>query len=274
MEKLIVDIPRIWQMRSLVNRTINKTLARFDYKIQRLAERDDQDNAPWPPDEIIRMTNCYYRRDILRFSRDFEDRRLKYITSFIDVRDKRVLEIGPYLGYFSVLLEKMGVRENIAIESRTDNLHKCQCVKRQFRLDNTQFIKHDLERLYRGEEIPEFIGSFDLIFCLGVLYHLPDPGRGLEWMLSQSGTLFLGTHYLRRSSKTKSIVYSYRGKSYRAQERTEGGIDDPISGMSPTSVWLYEDDLLRLIKDVGYSRIWVLGKDFQNSDHITLLAER
>jgi 2-polyprenyl-3-methyl-5-hydroxy-6-metoxy-1,4-benzoquinol methylase len=270
-----VDIPRIWQMMSLFNRLINKTLAKVGYKIERLPERDDEDNAPRPPDEIIRMANRYYRPDVLRLPRrDFEDMRLKYIFNFIDVRDKRVLEIGPFLGYFSVLLEKMGVRENIAIESRADNLHKCQCVKKQFRLNQTQFIKHDLERLYRGEEIPKFTGSFDLVFCLGVLYHLPNPGRGLEWMLSQSATLFLGTQYVRRSSK-KSIAYSYRGKSYRAQERTEGGIDDPISGMSPTSVWLYEDDLLHLIKDVGYSRIWVLGKDFQNhSDHIALLAER
>ena len=44
--------------------------------------------------------------------------------------------------------------------------------------------------------------------------------------------------------------------------------------MSPTSLQLYEDDLLRLIQDVGYSRTSVLGKDVQNHvDHITLLAE-
>jgi hypothetical protein len=72
----------------------------------------------------------------------------------------------------------------------------------------------------------------------------------------------------------KSITYSYGGKSYRGQEWPEGGIACPIAGMSPTSVQLYEYDLLRLIQDVGYSRTWVLGKDIQNhTDHITLLAE-
>jgi hypothetical protein len=271
--EITVAISRASRMRTLVNGAINKTLAKIGYKIQKLPERDEGDNDPGPTDEVIRMANRHHRPQVLRYHGDFEDKRLKYITDFLDVRDKRILEIGPFLGYHSVLLEKMGVRENIAIESRTDNLCKCQRVKEQFQLDHTQFLQYDLERLYKGEDTPKFNAPFDLVFCLGVLYHLPDPGRGLEWMLSQSGTLFLGTHYVRRSA-TKAIAYRYRGKSYRGQQRTEGGIADPISGMSPTSVWLYEDDLLRLVQDVGYSRIWVLGKDIQNRrDHVTILAE-
>jgi hypothetical protein len=71
----------------------------------------------------------------------------------------------------------------------------------------------------------------------------------------------------------KNTTYSYNKKVYRGQILVEGGIADPVSGMSPTSIWLYEDDLLRLLQDVGYSRVSVLGKDIQNhSDHITLLA--
>jgi len=44
--------------------------------------------------------------------------------------------------------------------------------------------------------------------------------------------------------------------------------------MSPVSVMLYEEDLLSLLREVGYSRISVLGKDLQNDfPHITILAE-
>jgi hypothetical protein len=58
------------------------------------------------------------------------------------------------------------------------------------------------------------------------------------------------------------------------REHREGGLADPISGMSPMSVMLYEEDLLSLLREVGYSRISVLGKDLQNDfPHITILAE-
>jgi hypothetical protein len=37
---------------------------------------------------------------------------------------------------------------------------------------------------------------------------------------------------------------------------------------------LYEEDLLSLLREVGYSRISVLGKDLQNDfPQITILAE-
>lgn len=278
-----MPILRAWQARATINRTINNALGRFNYAIHRLPERDERDACSAPSDEVItepwishvlQMANRDYRPQVLHYHRrEIEDERLKYIIYFLDMRDKRILEIGPLEAYHSVILEKMGVRENIAIESRADNLRKCQRVKDKFHLNHTQFFQYDLERLYRGEDVPSFSGPFDLIFCLGVLYHLPDPGRALEWMRSQSSTLFLGTHYVARNRR-KSITYAYGGKCYRGQERAEGGIACPGAGMSPTSLWLYEDDLLRLIHDVEYSRIWVLGKDIQNhTDHITLVAE-
>jgi hypothetical protein len=72
----------------------------------------------------------------------------------------------------------------------------------------------------------------------------------------------------------QGIAYSYGGKSYQGREIAEGDIADPLSGMSPTSLWLYEDDLLRLIRDVGYSRTSVLGKDRLNlGPYLTILAE-
>jgi hypothetical protein len=183
------------------------------------------------------------------------------------------LEIGPLEGHHSVILEKMGVRENIAIESRADNLKKCLRIKEKYHLDHTQFLQYDLESLYKRERMPTFTGSFDLVFCLGVLYHVPDPGRALAWMRSQSNTLFLSTTYIEGNS-SQAKGYSYGGKSYHKDDWTEGGIDDPISGMSAISTVLYEKDLLLLMQDVGYSRISMLGKDLQNNaPHITVLAE-
>ena len=161
-----MPIPRAWQtralinrIRALINRTINKTLGRFNYAIRKLPERDDSDDILARTDEVIagpwfshvlQMANRYCHPRVLHYHRgEIEDERLKYITYFLDVRDQRILEIGPFEGYHSVVLEKMGVRENIAIESRADNLSKCQRIKEKYHLNHTQFLQYDLERLYR-----------------------------------------------------------------------------------------------------------------------------
>ena len=237
--------------------------------------RDEVIEGPWTGN-TLQVSNRYYRPPVLRYHRTAfgDDTRSKYITEFLDVRDQRILELGAHEGYHSILLEKMGVRENIAIESRPQNLRKCQRIKEKYHLDHTTFVQGDLERLYGGEDLASLNGPFDLVFCLGVLYHLPEPGRGLEWMRSQSSTLFLGTHYCEGPSTQNDVTYTYHGKSYRTRKVQESGIDDPLSGMSPTSLQLYEYDLLRLIHDVGYSQVSVLGKDVANrTPHITLLAE-
>jgi SAM-dependent methyltransferase len=236
---------------------------------------DEGVSGPWVG-RALQVSNRYYRPPVLQHhhSQYGDDTRLKYITDFLDVRDQRILEIGPLEGYHSTILEKMGVRENIAIESRAINLRKCQRTKDKYHLDHTHFLQADLERLYKEEEVASFKGPFDLVFCAGVLYHLPDPGRGLEWMRSQSSALFLATHYCAGRPRRNDVEYHYCGKSYRARRMPEGGIDDPLSGMSPSSMWLYESDLLNLIRDVGYSRTSVLGRDLQNNHyHITLIAE-
>jgi hypothetical protein len=273
----------------VLKKTITKALWTLGYDIHKRTPppgiltddilTDDILPVPWVS-HVLQMSNRYYRPPVLQYpSRFGEDERLRYINYFLDVRGQRILEIGPLEAYYSIILEKMGVRENISIEARAINVQKCQRIKEKYHLDRTQFVQADLERLYSGKDVATFNGPFDLVFCLGVLYHLPDPGRGLEWMRSQSNTLFLGTHYCVDPRQDimkypqEDIEYFYNGSSYRARRVPEGGIDNPIMGMSPNSVMLYESDLLRLIHDVGYPRISVLGKEFINYYYIMLLAE-
>jgi Methyltransferase domain len=156
----------------------------------------------------------------------------------------------------------MGVRENIAIESREDNLQKCLRIKEKYGLDRTTFLLGNLEDFYNGTKRLTFSERFDLVFCLGVLYHVPDPGKALAWFRSQAKTLFLGTHYPEQDW-APAALYTYNGSSYRVMEYREGGIADPISGMSPISLVPYEADLLKLLRDVGYDRVSVLGHDLQ-----------
>jgi hypothetical protein len=187
----------------------------------------------------------------------------------------RVLELGPLEGHHSILIEKMGAKENIAIESRQDNYVRCLRVKEKYGLA-TIFLNLNIEDLYTGR-VASPGWNFDVVFCLGVLYHMPDPAMALQWMRSLSGRLFLGTHYVEPEFLTgqhDEALYTFNDHVYKGAWIEEGGINDPISGMSAKSFMPYEQDLLNMLTDVGYSRVHVLGKDLQNGwPHITILAD-
>jgi hypothetical protein len=277
-----------------------KTLAKravrsVGFEVHRITEQPwPQPDTEPPQDEILhdqrwlyhasQMANRHYTPAKMQYRRTAlgEDARIKYMAYFLDVRDQRVLEIGPWEGHHSIILEKMGVRENVSIEARLENLRKCNRIKEKYHLDRTTFLQHDLERLYRGEERSSFERGFDLVFCLGVLYHVPEPGKALEWFRSQSSTLFLGTHFVTSGDRE---TYTHNGREYGCQHRVEGGHFDEtgawqpvggelseLSGTSSFNVHLFEDDLLALLRDCGYGKIHVLGRDLMYGPHITILA--
>ena len=248
---------------------------------EELAEDDERpgecvSSAPEMVTGAHRPSRLVYRR------RSFgEDTRIKYVASFLDVRGLRTLELGPCEAYWSVLLEKLGVRENLAIELRPENMAKCERLKALHHLDHTTFIEQNIESLYRGIETPAYSGPFDLVFCLGLLYHFPDPAKALTWCRSQAPRLFLGTHYFEPAESRRYIPevfheteYVEAGKTYRGMAFREGGIGDPISGASAFSFWPRQADLIAMVRDAGYTRVEVLGRDFVNRmPHLTLIAE-
>ena len=208
-----------------------------------------------------------------------DDQRLKYILYFLDVRGARVLELGPFEGHHTILLDKMGAREIVGLEARADNVVKCQWTRSQYELTNAQFHMVDIGALYRGELPMPVAGGFDLLFCLGWLYHVPDPGRALAWCCGLAPTLFLGTHYVEtcadRALPGQDEEYRYGNRTYRVRRFSDGGPDDPLAGLSPFSRWLFRDDLVRLLHNCGYHQVHVLGRDLQAGlPHVTILAQR
>ncbi len=209
-----------------------------------------------------------------------EELRLKYICDLLDVRDQRVLELGPFEGYFSVLLEKLGVRENVAIESSCENHQKCLAVQSDFGLTRTRFVHRDLEDLAAAKTPPELGGGFDLVLSLGVLYHLAEPARHLDWCRRMAPRLLLGTHYVEPAALERykpelfagSAETQFKGESYRGWAAKPR--DAPGSGRAEVGFWPYEDDLVRMLRDAGFGNVEIAGKElFNNTPHLTILAE-
>ncbi len=229
------------------------------------------------------MANRHFSPRALGYSRGphGEDQRVKYIAYFLDLRDMCVLELGPLEGHHTILMEKMGAARIVAIEGRSDNISKCLAVRNRYKLDRTMFVQQDIERLASGKEAASFAGPFDLVFCCGLLYHVPDPLAVLCWCRKMAPTLFLGTHYMEPESPHsypgsvfKPYEAEFGGHRYAGSSYREGGAADPLSGLSKTSFWPTEDALVEMLYHAGYSQVALLGKDLQNGfPHATLLAK-
>ena len=92
-----------------------------------------------------------------------------------DMRGMSVLEIGPAEGYFTKRLTERGAKVT-AVDYVPKPYHGFALMERLsgIEFDFRQANIYDLGALE--------LGSFDIVLCLGVLYHLPDPIRAL-WTL-------------------------------------------------------------------------------------------
>ena len=112
-------------------------------------------------------------------------RRIKLLEIPEDLAGKRVLDIGAYDGFFSFEFERRGA-EVLSIDVWTDlNFEKFQFARKK---KNSQ-IKY--KRLDVHDLSPETVGTFDIVFCAGVLYHLRHPLLALERIRSVTGNLLI-----------------------------------------------------------------------------------
>lgn len=82
----------------------------------------------------------------------------------------RVLDLGVLEGLYTLELSLQGAREAVGIEARDANLVKSEFSREALALSNARFIKDDVRNLSEEKH-----GRFDLVLCLGLLYHLDEP---------------------------------------------------------------------------------------------------
>ena len=88
-----------------------------------------------------------------------------------DLRGKRVLDIGPWDGYFTFEMERRGADVTAIDYVDLDTFRELHRAMRS---------RAKYHRLDAYELHPERLGYFDIVLCLGVLYHLKHPLLALE----------------------------------------------------------------------------------------------
>ena len=121
-------------------------------------------------------------------------RRMRLLDLPADMTGMTVLDIGAWDGYFSFEFERRGAARVLAVDTfawRDGGIANFLLAHEHFKskVEYRELDAHDLS--------PDLIGTFDLVFCCGVLYHLRHPLMALERIRSvTAGHLVMETHSL------------------------------------------------------------------------------
>ena len=109
---------------------------------------------------------------------------------------------------------------------------------------------------------------------MGVLYHLTDPVGHLRRLAPHvRRSIVLDTHVASDTDQLED--YPVDGEVLRVRRYREKGRHDPFSGMEDYSRWLLEDDLVRVLRDLGFATVETAERrDERNGPRVLIYAER
>jgi SAM-dependent methyltransferase len=178
-----------------------------------------------------------------------------------------ILELGSLEGGHSfALAAQPHVQRVVAVEGRSANLRRARFVQSLLGQTKVEFILANLEKVDLAR-----LGAFDVVFCSGLLYHLPEPWKLLAQLQPMSRGIFLWTHYV-EEARANVQRHAYRGRLYREWFF----LFEVLSGLSPLSFWPTRGDLWRMLADCGFGEV-ILIEDDPSHEHgpaITLAARQ
>lgn len=204
------------------------------------------------------------------------------VRRFFGARPVSVLDLGALEGGVSFEMAREGWNA-IGVEGRQENFRKAQLIASYYGLPNLRFVRKDVKEL-----TAEGDGTFDVILCCGLLYHLDQPVahlRQLASLLRDDGLLFLDTHVApdeqaaRYGTHEKSlgppVTFTDGGHEYEGrwwQEPSAGDLKERMwSAISnERSLWLTRRSLIRALYHSGFEAIHELFGIYEIESELAL----
>lgn len=216
------------------------------------------------------------------------DDRILWLFDQIDVKNMSVMEFGPLEAGHTFMLERAGANV-VAIEANVGAFLRCLVVKNHLNLE-TKFLHGDFEVLEDTNK------RYDLILASGVLYHSKKPSSLICKMSKVADKLFIWTHYFEPdldlwNPDLKNTLKSKKWDIENISEEVVNGVNVRTvtqhygetlgwtgfcGGTDTYSSWIYKEDLLSLLRSLGYSSIKVSFDDLKHphGPAFCLLCER
>jgi tRNA (mo5U34)-methyltransferase len=185
---------------------------------------------------------------IVTSGRDNSYKRLETLHLPKNLSGMSVLDIGSWDGFFAFEAERRGASRVLATDSF------CWGGNGWGTKDGFNLARNILNSKVEDLEIdvmelrPEKVGAFDLVLCLGVLYHMRDPLLALERISSVTkGQLILDTHVECLMTNRPMITF-YPGNELN---------NDPTNWCGPNLAAVEA-----MLKTVGFSRAEMVHQQF------------
>lgn len=168
--------------------------------------------------------------------------------------DLRIADLACLEGGYAVEFARMGFGDVLGIEVRKSNFANCMYVKERVALPNLSFANDDVWNLER-------YGTFDVIFCGGILYHLDAPKRFIELMArGAQRSLLINTHF-----STVAPIAAHNLSDLTENEGLPGRwysehrVRDEEAKLSSwgnaRSFWIQREYLIQAIRDAGFALV-------------------
>jgi SAM-dependent methyltransferase len=209
-------------------------------------------------------------------------RRVMQLTSDLAGRpfaELRILDLGCGEGVYAIEAGLRGA-EVVAIDARTERMQEGADCAQRHRLENVTFRQEDVRGVSRDTH-----GEFDVVYCLGLLYHLdvPDAFSVLERVHGVCGRLLVVDTLI---APQPDLEVEHRDRVYEGRRYREHEDDDSdeerrsrvLRSIDSTFAFRFtQTSLLRALHEVGFSSVvqcHVPPEPLKPEDRITLAALR
>ena len=131
----------------------------------------------------------------------------------INVKNKRILDVGCSEGFFSLKLKKLGAKEVIAIDVDELRIKKAKFVSEILETSNITYEVADI-----FDTGIEKYGHFDLVLCMGFLHRVTYPYQAIRQLTEMSDMILFEWKSLREGSFNLPIMKFCGGKSKDANK--------------------------------------------------------
>lgn len=191
----------------------------------------------------------------------------------------RVLDLACLEGMYAIEFARHGAQV-LAIEGREAHIVKARAVADLLDLDNVQFIQGDVRDISIEKS-----GTFDVILCLGILYHINAPDV-FEFMGNIgemcSDLAIIDTHVALKAKiqeQFRNRVYCglnyYEYSKNLDKDRVKGAVWASLN--NPDSFWPIKSALLNLIQHSGFTSATEIMSPYApkgGRDRVVFLAKK
>jgi SAM-dependent methyltransferase len=169
----------------------------------------------------------------------------------------RVLDLGCLDGQYSVEFALHGASV-VGVDVRESNLVQARDAQRALGLDRLEFIRDDVRNITAAR-----VGTFDIVVCSGLLYHLnvPDVFQFAEELFRLTGRLaIIDTHISlapdSREVFNDRIYHGHHYKEHRPDEDEETKTSRSLASWGNDRSFVFtRTSLANLLTHVGYSSV-------------------